>query len=179
MHPSTRLVLSAIPAMINTFLTLPFDVLSSQHVVMTKNDGGHDSNDNNQEKNNNNNNNNVDTMDQVWSSLTISNVKTKTLTTFSSTSSFPTATESSASLSSSNQRIVAVDDYEEDNNSSSKASDLIFHEAYPDESFLVDDEKQELSLIHENPETDKSLEIIDIDNETTHYNRNGQSNQHQ
>jgi hypothetical protein len=180
MHPSTRLVLSAIAAMINTFLTLPLDVLSSQHVMMTKNDGGRDSNDNNQQKNIiNNNNNNVDRMDQVWSSLTIGNVKTKTPTTFSSTSSFPTATESSTSSSSSNQRIVAVDDDEEDDDSSSTGSDLIFHEAYPDESFLVDDEKQELSLIHEHPEVDKSLEIIDIDNETTRYNRNGQSNQHQ
>jgi hypothetical protein len=185
MHPSTRLILSAIAAVINTFLTLPLDVLSSQHVVTTsKHDGGdYDSNDNNQEKNNNNNNNNVDTMDQVWSSLSIGNVKTKTPTTFSSTSSFPTATESSSSSSSSsssNQHIGVVDEDEEDDDPSSTTSDLIFHEAYPDESFLVDDEKQELSLIHENSEVDKSLEIIDIDNETTtRYNRKGQSNQHQ
>ncbi|KAG7358358.1 mitochondrial carrier protein [Nitzschia inconspicua] len=37
LHPSTRLVLSALAAILNTFLTLPLDVLSSQHAIETNN----------------------------------------------------------------------------------------------------------------------------------------------
>ncbi|KAG7341445.1 mitochondrial carrier protein [Nitzschia inconspicua] len=37
LHPSTRLVFSALAAILNTFLTLPLDVLSSQHAIETNN----------------------------------------------------------------------------------------------------------------------------------------------
>jgi Mitochondrial carrier protein len=47
MHPSTRLLLSAMAAMMNTFLTLPLDVLSHQHAVNGKGDKQSDNNNNN------------------------------------------------------------------------------------------------------------------------------------
>jgi hypothetical protein len=185
MSPSTRLVLSAIAAMINTFLTLPLDVVSSQHAVSMANSNEmqnseteeHDDEDDHDDDRNSSIacTDLKKTMDQVWSSLQEAASKTSTATKikFSSSLTFPTTTtepSTSSSTSSSSSSVVVMGEqqnerYEE---SSSSSTNLVFHEAYPDESFFLDDsdnQGKELSLIEE--EGEKSLEVIDVDQSIT------------
>lgn len=144
LHPLTRLLLSALAAMMNTLVTLPLDVLSSQHALEASSSSAtkHRST------------SNVDKMNGAWNDL----VPTNTVTPASSASSS-----------------------EQDESD----SDALFHEALSDEPSLEssgglvgnDTDCGYLSITNNTrgkrmEPLDKSLEVIDIDNDLPSENGN-------
>jgi hypothetical protein len=120
LRPSTRLVLSAIAAMMNTLLTLPLDVLSSKRTVESENDNNNKKLDTTTTPENSKTENDCKAiMEKAWNSIEKNGTK-----------SLPGLTDSTSSSSTSS--------------SSSSTIEMVFHEACSrsEELFSFNDENE-------------------------------------